>query len=123
MAIKNIMVVEDDYIIALDIKKSVSGFGYSVPIVVHSGEEAIEAAEKFKPDLILMDIMLNGDLSGLEAGQLIWENFKVPIIYITSYFDDSTLKNEIRTSFNYDYLIKPFKISDLKLKIENFLYS
>ena len=123
MAIKNIMVVEDDYIIALDIKKSVSGFGYTVPIVVHSGEEAIEAAGKFKPDLILMDIMLNGDLSGLEAGQLIWENFRVPIIYITSYFDDSTLKNEIRTSFNYDYLIKPFKISDLKLKIENFLYS
>jgi DNA-binding response OmpR family regulator len=117
------MVVEDDYIIALDIKKSVINFGYTVPIVVHSGEEAIEATGKFKPDLILMDIMLNGDLSGLEAGQLIWENFRVPIIYITSYFDDSTLKNEIQPSFNYDYLIKPFNIIDLKLKIENFLYS
>ncbi len=123
MTIKNIMVVEDDYIIALDIKKSVINFGYTVPIVVHSGEEAIEATGKFKPDLILMDIMLNGDLSGLEAGQLIWENFRVPIIYITSYFDDSTLKNEIQPSFNYDYLIKPFNIIDLKLKIENFLYS
>jgi len=123
MTVKNIMVVEDDYIIALDIKKSVSGFGYSVPAVVHSGEEAIEAADKFKPDLILMDIMLRGNLSGLEAGQVIWENLKVPIIYITSYFDDSTLKDEIKPSFNYDYLIKPFKVSDLKMKIESFLYS
>ncbi len=123
MAIKNIMVVEDDYIIALDIKKSVKGFGYDVPVVVHSGEEAIAAAGKFKPDLILMDIMLEGELNGLEAGQLIWKNLRVPIIYITSYFDDSTLRNEIHSSFNYDYLIKPFKTSDLKTKIESFLYS
>ena len=123
MTIKNIMVVEDDYIIALDIKKSVRGFGYDVPVVVHSGEEAIAAVEKLKPDLILMDIMLNGKLNGLEAGQVIWQNCKVPIIYITSYFDDSTLKNEVKPSFNYDYLIKPFNVSDLKMKIENFLYS
>ena len=123
MAIKNIMVVEDDYIIALDIKKSVRGFGYDVPVVVHSGEEAIAAARKLKPDLILMDIMLDGKLNGLEAGKVIWQNCKVPIIYITSYFDDSTINSEVKPSFNYDYLIKPFNVSDLKMKIENFLYS
>ncbi len=118
---KKILVVEDEFIVALDLKRSVSGFGYSVSKVVHSGEEAIEAVSKDKPDLILMDIILKGKLTGLEAGKTIWERYKIPIIYITSFFDDSTLRHNLEYATSYDYLIKPFKESDLKLKINNFI--
>ena len=115
------MVVEDEFIIALDLKKSVNGFGYSVPMVAHSGEEAIEAVSKERPDLILMDIVLKGKINGLEAGKTIWDKYKIPIIYITSFFDDSTLKQNLKYSISYDYLIKPFNENDLRLKIENVL--
>ena len=123
METKRIMIVEDENIIALDIKKSVKGFGYPVVMVVPSGEEAIEEAEKIHPDLILMDIVLKGKINGLEAGREIWKHYKVPIIYITSYFDDTTLRKNFHSNFAYDFLIKPFNNVELKSKIESALNS
>lgn len=118
---KKIMVVEDEFIVALDLKRSVNGFGYMVPVVAHSGEEAIKAVSKEKLDLILMDIVLKGKINGLEAGKKIWENYRIPIIYITSYFDDYELKKYLQYSVSYDYIIKPFNESDLRSKIQNIL--
>ena len=118
---KKIMIVEDEGIIALDIKKRLEELGYSVPIVVDSGEEAIEQASKMKLDLILMDIVLNGEITGVDAAIKIWRFLSIPIIYITSFFNEDCLIKNSHFKYNYDYIIKPFSQTDLQLKIEHAL--
>ena len=118
---KKIMIVEDEGIIALDIKRGLEALGYSVSTVVDSGERAIEEVLKIKPDLILMDIVLKGKISGMDASILIQEFLKIPIIYITSYFDDEYKERCKCSRLNYDFLIKPFNQDDLKDKVEQAL--
>ena len=85
-----ILIVEDEVIIALDLKKTLKDLGYSLVGTVTSGEEAVKAAGKMHPDLILMDIKLQGHINGLEAGKKIQDKFNIPIIYITAYSDKET---------------------------------
>ena len=117
----NILIVEDESIIAKDIQHSLKKLGYTVVGICASGEDAIRAAEEFKPDLILMDIMLKGELSGIEAAMQIHEKFDIPVIYLTAYADESTL-NKAKISEPYGYIIKPFKEIDLRTSIEISLY-
>ena len=113
---KKIIVVEDEGIIALDIKKRLEILGYNVSNVVDSGEKAIEEALKSKPDLIIMDIVLKGQISGMDAALYLKEYMEIPVIYLTSYFDEE-YKNRCNCSkLNYDFLIKPFNQEDLKYK-------
>ena len=117
----NILVVEDESIVAKDIQNSLRKLGYNVPAIISTGEEAIVAAEQHKPDLIMMDIMLKGELSGIEAADQIRQKFDIPVIYLTAYADESTLA-KAKVTEPYGYIIKPFKEIDLHTTIEMALY-
>lgn len=80
-----ILIVEDENIIALNIKKKLKSFGYSIPAIASTGEEALKLTEIILPDLILMDIMLKGEMNGVEAAEQIRKRFDIPIIYLTAY--------------------------------------
>lgn len=117
----NILVVEDESIVAKDIQNSLKKLGYNVPAVVSSGEDAVDAAGQHTPDLVLMDIMLQGDISGIEAANQIKNRFDIPVIYLTAYADESTL-SKAKVTEPYGYIIKPFKEIDLHTSIEMALY-
>jgi len=87
-----ILVVEDEAIIAKDLQWRLEGMGYEVPAVIASGEEAISRTVEFKPDLVLMDIMLLGEIDGIEAANEIRAKSDIPIIYLTAYADDEILE-------------------------------
>ena len=121
MSKTNILIVEDESIIAKDIQHSLKKLGYTVVGVSSTGEDAIKLTEELKPDLILMDIMLKGDISGIDAAIQIREKYNIPIIYLTAYADESTL-NRAKVSEPYGYILKPFKEIDLRTSIEMSLY-
>lgn len=116
-----ILVVEDERILAIGIKRKLESLGYSVTGMASSGKEAIENAKETNPDLILMDIVLKGNMDGIEtAGQII-NLYNIPIIYLTAYADDEILERAMITE-PYGYLLKPFNVSELKANIEMALY-
>ncbi len=116
-----ILVVEDENIVALELKKRLKKLGYKIPSVASSGIEAINKAEGFLPDLVIMDIRLKGDMDGTQAAQTIRERFNIPIIYLTAHSDDETLKRAKQTE-PYGYILKPFEEDDLRTAIEIALY-
>jgi len=120
MSIK-ILIVENEALEALDIQDNLERWGYEVPAVVSSGEEAIKKAEEFKPDLILMDIFLTGKVDGIEAARKINEGMNIPVIYITAYSDDETMERA-KSTFPFSYLIKPIENKELKFAVETALY-
>ncbi|MFN2396888.1 MAG: response regulator, partial [Bacteroidales bacterium] len=121
MAKVKILVVEDESIVAKDIQNSLKKMGYQVPTTVSSAEKAIEEIEENRPDLILMDIMLKGQMSGIEAANHIKERFGIPLIFLTAYADDNTL-SKAKITEPYGYIIKPFKEKELQTTIEMALY-
>ncbi len=121
MAKSKIMIVEDEWITADDIRMSLQSLGYTVSSVVSSGEEAIQKAEKDKPDLVLMDIMLKGKMDGIEAASQIRSCYNIPIIYLTAYTNETVLERAKITE-PFGYIVKPFAKQDLKVAIEMALY-
>jgi len=117
----NILIVEDESIVAKDIELCLKKLGYNVVDMVSSGLAAINSAEEYKPDLILMDIMLKGDMSGIEAAGKIRETLKIPVIFLTAYTDEKTI-NKAKHTEPYGYIIKPFKEIDIQTSIEIALY-
>lgn len=113
-----ILVVEDEWIVAEDIQKSLKNSGYDVTIVT-SGEEAIKEAEE--SDLVLMDIVLEGEIDGIEAAEHIHTQFDIPVVYLTAYADETTVK-KAKMSKPYGYLVKPFEDRELHATIEMALY-
>ncbi len=116
-----IMVVEDEGIIAQDIKNCLENLGYTVPEVVFTGQEAIEKAGVIRPDLVLMDIVLKGDIDGIETALEIKNRYNIPIVYLTAYEDDKTLKRAKLTE-PLGYILKPFEERYLRSSIEMALY-
>ena len=112
-----ILVVEDESIVAKDLQNSLKKCGYNVPIIASSGEEAINKAAEICPDLVLMDIRLKGDMDGIEAARQIYNRFKIPVIYLTAYEDDSKLER-VKLTEPFGYLLKPFKERELYTTIE-----
>ncbi|MFN6560928.1 MAG: response regulator [Nostoc sp. ChiSLP01] len=112
-----ILVVEDEAIVAKDLQSRLSKFGYAVPAIASSGEEAINKAIQTSPDLVLMDIRLKGNMDGIEAAQEISRQLDIPIIYLTAYADDTTLQRAKITE-PFGYLLKPFKEKELQTNIE-----
>jgi CheY-like chemotaxis protein len=110
-------VVEDEFIIAQSIENSLKMMGYTVIGVVSSGKKAIEKTEAKKPDLILMDIKLHGDMDGIEAAYQIQSRFNIPVIYLTA-CSDEYLKARAEKTNPAGYIIKPFKNQTLKSAIE-----
>ena len=117
-----ILVVEDEAIIAMEIESSLRQLGYDVTSVVCSGDDAIVAAEKDKPDLILMDIRIKGNKDGIETAEIIREKYyDIAIVFLTAYLDDETLKRA-KISIPSGYLLKPIQHDNLKVTLEIALY-
>jgi CheY-like chemotaxis protein len=121
MAKARIMIVEDEWTVAEEIKMVLQSFEYTVTSMSSSGEEAIQNAEKDKPDLVLMDIVLEGEMDGIEAANEIRSRFNIPIIYLTAYADEKILERAKITK-PFGYIVKPFINEDLKIAIELALY-
>jgi len=117
----NILVVEDERVVAEDIKSSLLDLGYTVAAIVASGEEAIQKVRKTQPDLVLMDIVLKGKINGIDTAQQIRTRFDIPVIYLTAYADDTTLQRA-RITEPFGYIIKPFQNQELYSAIEMALY-
>ncbi len=117
----NILVVEDESIVAEDIQNKLKKFGYTVLASVSSGEEALQKAADNHPDLVLMDIKIKGNMDGVEVAKEIYARFDIPVVYLTAYVDENTLERAKITE-PFGYIIKPFKESDLRTTIEITLY-
>lgn len=117
----NVLVVEDESIVSKDIQLSLKKLGYNVVGAADTALKAIELAEEHKPDIILMDIMLKGDLTGIDAADRIRKQLFIPVIFLTAYADESTL-TKAKVTEPYGYIIKPFKEIDLHTSIEMALY-
>ena len=116
-----IMLVEDENIIAMDIQQRLEILGYQVVAHVTSGEDAICTAAETKPDLILMDIKIHGPMDGIDAAAKIRVTQDIPVIYLTAFADESTLKRA-RLTEAFGYLLKPFEDRELHSAIEIALY-
>ncbi|MBU1797611.1 MAG: response regulator, partial [Bacteroidetes bacterium] len=116
-----ILITEDNSGVAELIKRMVISLGYEIVAIAVSGLEAIEFAKKHKPDLILMDINLKGEMDGIKAAQIINKEFDKPIIFITMFSDEKTTKREIDAG-PYGYILKPFELNTLKTTLEIALY-
>jgi CheY-like chemotaxis protein len=117
---KKILIVEDEAIVALEIKYRLTKLGYIVTGTASSGKRALELAEETKPDVILMDIKLKGSMNGLETATQIRDRFGIPSIFLTAFTDDGTIK-QMKEIFNYEHLQKPFEVSDLDNAIKTTL--
>lgn len=128
MVAAKILVVEDERITAEDIKFGLQDAGFEVPAIIDSGEEAIKRTADLKPDLVLMDIKLKGEMDGIEAATQIRKHYDIPVIYLTAYSDESTVQRAKITaplkSFKEEtgLLKKPFDENELCNAIEITLY-
>jgi PAS domain S-box-containing protein len=116
-----IVVVEDEHIVALDIKMHLQKYGYTVPGMFASGEELLDSLEALKPDLVLMDIKLQGKLDGLETSKIIKEKYRIPVILLTAFADEATLERAKKIE-PFGYIIKPFEEKELRTTIVIALY-
>jgi CheY-like chemotaxis protein len=116
-----ILVVEDEIILALGLKNKLESLGYIVTDIAASGNETIDKVSQNKPDLILMDIVLKGDMDGIETAAKLNETESIPVIYLTAYADDEILKRAATTE-PYGYILKPYKEKELKANIEMAIY-
>lgn len=116
-----ILVVEDEAIIAMDIQSILSKIGFGQTEVVHTGEESIQKVASGRPHLVLMDIKLKGKLDGIQAAHEIFYQYNVPVVYITAFGDEGTLKRANGTA-RYGFITKPFEETDLQSTIQNALY-
>lgn len=116
-----VLVVEDERIVAKDIQNTLKNLGYDVPVIASTGEEAIAKTGELKPDIVLMDIVLKGEIDGIDAASRIKANYKVPIIYLTAYEDEETL-DRAKITEPLGYILKPFEERDLHTTLEMALY-
>jgi PAS domain S-box-containing protein len=112
-----ILVVEDEWVTAKDIKNSLETLNYAVPATVATGEEAIQKAIELQPDLVLMDIILQGEIDGIEAAEQIHTRCHIPVVFLTAYSDRETLDRANATQ-PYGYLLKPFEDRELNSTIQ-----
>ncbi|RLA86666.1 MAG: hypothetical protein DRG58_11810 [Deltaproteobacteria bacterium] len=114
---KRILIVEDERIIAEDLKQTLETLGYSVSAIVASGEEAINAVAAQNPDLVLMDIVLKGEMDGIAAAAQIRSLFKIPVVFLSAYGDAQTLERA-KVTEPFGYILKPFDNRELHINIE-----
>ncbi|MDZ4725076.1 MAG: response regulator [Leptospira sp.] len=119
MAKINVLVVEDEPFLGLNIKQKIESFGHHVIAVVPSGDEAFQVVSERVPDLILMDINLEGSLDGMETADSLLERFSVPILFLTGNLAEDH-QNKIRKIPTYHILLKPFTTDQLRESISSF---
>jgi PAS domain S-box-containing protein/putative nucleotidyltransferase with HDIG domain len=118
---KKILVIEDERIVAEDIKTRLQRLGYTVCGMAFSGEGAVKKTKEMQPDLVLMDIVLEGEMDGIEASRAISSRFDVPVVFLTAYVDEEILERA-KIIKPFGYLFKPFEDRELHTAIEIALY-
>ena len=121
MIAPRILIVEDDSLVALDLKNSLESFGYEISDTVSSGEAAIEKVAALNPNLVLMDILLSGALDGIRTAEIIRKRFNIPIIYLTAYSEEKIFQ-EAKVTEPYGYVLKSCNSRELHIAIEVALY-
>ncbi len=117
----SVLIVEDNFIVMMELKERLLEMGYKIADTAASGQEAINKARICHPDLTLMDIRLKGEMDGIEAAGRIKEDFDIPVIYLTAHTDDETLERA-KVTEPFGYIIKPFEERELHSTIEMALY-
>ncbi len=120
MSLHKILIVEDQRIVAKDLEVRLQKLGYDIVDSVITGQAAIESARKHQPDLILMDILIEGDLDGIETANIILAETPIPIVYLTAQADKQTFKRATASS-PYGYILKPFQQREIEVTIETVL--
>jgi PAS domain S-box-containing protein len=118
---KSILIVEDEGVVALSLQALLTKMGYKVVGIAITGKEAIGLAADKKPDVILMDIHIKGDIDGIETTEKINETMDIPVIFHTAYADDETVRRAIKTR-SHSYLVKPYNPRELYSNIEFAIY-
>lgn len=113
----DLMLVEDERVVALDLRQQLQAFGYRVTKVVASGEKAVREALKTPPDLVLMDIHLEGRMDGIDAAEQIQSQLHIPVVFLTAYAEDETLRRAMN-SRPFGYLVKPCEGRELHATIQ-----
>ncbi len=114
---ESVMIVEDEGLVALELEECLRQMGYRVPSVVASGPEAIVRAAEIRPDLILMDIRLKGEMDGIEAARRIMSEQAIPVVYLTAHSDDATVRRARETA-PFGYVLKPWEEKSLQIAID-----
>jgi two-component system, LytTR family, response regulator LytT len=117
----NVVVVEDESIVSKDIQNSLKKIGYNVVGAAATGDAAIKLIEEFMPDIVLMDIMIKGDKTGIDVAEYLRLHYSIPVVFLTAYADNATF-NKAKNTEPYGYIIKPFKEIDLQTSIEMALF-
>ncbi|MBL8710066.1 MAG: PAS domain S-box protein [Rhodospirillaceae bacterium] len=117
MTATRVMVVEDEGVVALNLRQRLEKLGYDVPVVVSSGKDALKQIQEIRPDIVLMDIRIDGEMDGIETASRIPPDFMTPVIYLTAYAEESTLERA-RATKPYGYLLKPFSERELHATIK-----
>ena len=107
-----VLIVEDEAIVSMDLRYMLESLGYTVPAEVGSGEEAVNAASQRRPDVVLMDIRLSGEMDGIDTAAQIRDQFDVPVVYLTAHADEATLERAKLTE-PFGYLSKPVDLGEL----------
>jgi PAS domain S-box-containing protein len=118
---KSVLIVEDEGVVALSIQAALTKMGYRVVGIAVTGKEAIALALEHKPDVILMDIHIKGDIDGIQTTEKLNETTDIPVIFLTAYADDETVKRAIKTK-SHSYLVKPYNPRELYSNIEFAIY-
>ena len=121
-AANRILVVEDQRLVAADIENTLKKLGYVVVGNVASAEDAISKSDQLRPELVLMDVRLRGEMDGIEAAEVIRDRFNVPVVYLTAYADEETILRAKKTT-PFGYLVKPFNERELRATIEIAFYT
>jgi AmiR/NasT family two-component response regulator len=117
----SVYIVEDESIVAKDIQNSLRKLGYNVLGISNNGADAIKQIVELEPDIVLMDIMIKGPLTGIDVAEKIKKEYNIPSIFLTAYADESTL-SKAKITEPYGYILKPFKEVDLQSSIEMAVY-
>ena len=117
MASPQVLIVEDEILVAIDIQSKLECLGYSIAAVVRSGEDAVAMAWEKHPDMILMDICLEGEMDGVAAAAGIHDRCSIPIVFLTAFGDRDTLQRAKLTE-PFGYVVKPFSERDLHAAVE-----
>jgi len=115
-----ILIVEDDFIEAMDIQRSLESYDFEVPYIASTGDEALDKILEIQPDLVLMDIILRGNKDGIEVANKI-KDLEIPVIFLTVHSEDSTME-KVKLTEPYGYFKKPFDITEMKYAIEFAIY-
>jgi DNA-binding LytR/AlgR family response regulator len=117
----SVYIVEDESIVAKDIQRCLIKLGYNVLGISNNGQDAVKKIVDLEPNIILMDIMIKGSMTGIEVADLIKKNYNIPVIFLTAYADEDTLM-KAKNAEPYGYVLKPFKEIDLHSTIEMAVY-